>query len=174
MRDEAHVGKILAALSRLAVQVRRSTIAPGAGASAVVQVQLAQALRADQVALVTKRLLPLRYVERVDTALLERVDTALLERDEDEPEPGTEAVVRDVDVTDVMDAGDVASELAHTTITAMRSRMLRSCMLLCQRAGGYGHRCPGPLSLVARGSSHGVDRSYGVRCCVGCVVHAAM
>jgi len=124
----------------------------------------------------------LRYVERVDTALLERVDTALLEcvdtalleRDEDEPEPRTEAVVRDVDVTDVMDAGDVASELSHTTITAMRSRMLRSCMLLCQRAGGYGHRCPGPLSLVARGSSHGVDRSYGVRCCVGCVVHAAM
>jgi len=174
VRDEAHVGKTLAALSRLAVQVRRSTIAPGAGASAVVQVQLAQALRADQVALVTKRLLPLRYVERVDTALLERVDTALLERDEDESEPRTEAVVRDVDVTDVMDAGDVASELAHTTITAMRSRMLRSCMLLCQRAGGYGHRCPGPLSLVARGSSHGVDRSYGVRCCVGCVVHAAM
>lgn len=146
--------------------MRRSTVAPGAGASAVVQVQLAQALRADQVALVTKRLLPLRYVERVDTALLER--------DEDEPEPRTEAVVRDVDVTDVMDAGDVASELSHTTITAMRSRMLRSCMLLCQRAGGYGHRCPGPLSLVARGSSHGVDRSYGVRCCVGCVVHAAM
>jgi len=101
VRDEAHVGKTLAALARLGVQVRRSTIAPGVGTSAIVQVQLGQALRADQVALVTKRLLTLRYVERVETALLER--------DEDEPEPRAEAVVRDVDVTDVLDTGDVAS-----------------------------------------------------------------
>jgi len=86
--------------------VRRSTVLPGVGSSAVLQVQLAHALHADQVALVTKRLLTLRYVERVETALLER--------DEDEPEPRTKAVVRDVDVTDVMDTGDVSSELPHT------------------------------------------------------------
>jgi hypothetical protein len=58
------------------------------------------------VALVTKRLLTLRYVERVETALLER--------DEDEPEPRTDAVVRDVDVTDVLDTGDVTSALSST------------------------------------------------------------
>jgi len=111
VRDEGQaVGKTLAALSRLGVQAPRSTVLPGAGSSAVLQVRLAHALRADQVALVTKRLLTLRYVERVETALLER--------DEDEPEPRAGALVRDVDVTDIVEAPDnLAGEAAPTRPT---------------------------------------------------------
>lgn len=100
LRGEGDVGKTLAALARLGVPVKQSTVAPGMGGSVVVQVQLARALRADQVATVTRRLLTLRHVERVGTALLER--------DEDEPEPQNGATVRDVDVSDVSDAPDVS------------------------------------------------------------------
>lgn len=96
VRDASHVGKTLVALGKLGVQVKQSTVVPAAGTSAVLQVQLAHALRADQVALVTKRPLTLRYIERVNVALLER--------DEDEPELRAEAVVHDVDVTDAVDS----------------------------------------------------------------------
>ena len=92
VRDDSQaVGKTLAALSKLGMQVRQATVAPGVGTSAVLRVQLAKALRPEQAALLEKRLLTLRSVERVDTRGLD------LEDDEREDEG---AVVHDVDVTE--------------------------------------------------------------------------
>jgi len=92
VRDDSQaVGKTLAALNKLGMQVRQATVAPGVGTSAVLRVQLAKALRPGQAALLEKRLLTLRSVERVDTRGLD------LEEDEREEEG---AVVHDVDVTE--------------------------------------------------------------------------
>jgi putative Mg2+ transporter-C (MgtC) family protein len=65
--DSEAVGKTLAVLSRLDVTVKRATIQPGAGESAILRVELGRALRAEQVAPLAQRLLALKYVSRVDT-----------------------------------------------------------------------------------------------------------
>ncbi len=88
VRDDSQaVGKTLAALGRLGMQVTQATVVPGVGTSAVVRVQLARALRAGQATQRAKRLLTLRYVERVDTTLLE-LDTDG-DVDQTRPEDGT-------------------------------------------------------------------------------------
>lgn len=92
VRDDSQaVGKTLAALNKPGMQVRQATVTPGIGTSAVLRVQLAKALRPGQAALLEKRLLTLRSVERVDTRGLD------LEEDEREEEG---AIVHDVDVTE--------------------------------------------------------------------------
>jgi putative Mg2+ transporter-C (MgtC) family protein len=69
LRDDSQaVGKTLAALAKLEVPVRRATVEPGAGSSALLRVELGRALEPSQASVVAKRLLTLRYVERVDTA----------------------------------------------------------------------------------------------------------
>lgn len=65
--DSEAVGKTLGALARLGVAVKRATVAPGAGETAILRVELGRALRADQVAPLVQRLLALKYVTRVDT-----------------------------------------------------------------------------------------------------------
>ncbi len=65
--DNRSVGKTLEALDRLGVPVRRATVEPGAGTTAVLRVNLAQPLRADQMLLLSRRLLSLKYVEHVET-----------------------------------------------------------------------------------------------------------
>jgi putative Mg2+ transporter-C (MgtC) family protein len=68
LRDDSQaVGKTLAALAKLEVPVRRAIVEPGAGASALLRVELGHALARGQASVVAKRLLTLRYVERVDT-----------------------------------------------------------------------------------------------------------
>jgi putative Mg2+ transporter-C (MgtC) family protein len=66
LRDDSQaVGKTLAALAKLGVPIRRATMEPGAGASALLRVELGRMLAPGQAADVAKRLLTLRYVERV-------------------------------------------------------------------------------------------------------------
>jgi hypothetical protein len=65
--DKRAVGKTLDALERLGVRVRRATVEPGAGATAILSVNLAQPLRTDQMAQLARRLLSLKYIERVET-----------------------------------------------------------------------------------------------------------
>jgi putative Mg2+ transporter-C (MgtC) family protein len=69
LRDDSQaVGKTLAALAKLGVPVKRATVVPGAGTTALLRVELDRALAPGQASGVAKRLLTLRYVERVDTA----------------------------------------------------------------------------------------------------------
>jgi putative Mg2+ transporter-C (MgtC) family protein len=84
LRDDSQaVGKTLAALARLGVQVKRAIVLPGVGNSAVLRVELVQGLAPDRADKLEKRLLSLRYVERVDTGPL------TLDVDETTPdEPG--------------------------------------------------------------------------------------
>ena len=65
--DSEAVGKALAFLSRAGISVKKVTVTPGAGESAVLRVELGRALRPEQVAPLTQRLLALKYVSRVDT-----------------------------------------------------------------------------------------------------------
>jgi putative Mg2+ transporter-C (MgtC) family protein len=68
--DSEAVGKILAFLSRAGMAVKKVTVTPGSGESAIMRVELGRALQSDQVAPLVQRLLALKYVSRVDTTHL--------------------------------------------------------------------------------------------------------
>lgn len=76
--DREAVGKSLTALGKLGVAIKRATVTPGAGETAVLRVDLARAMRPEQVAPLVRQLLTLKYVSRVDTT-----DLNLNEEDED-------------------------------------------------------------------------------------------
>ena len=61
------VGKTLTALGRLGVTVKRATVTPGAGETAVLRVDLVRAMRPEQVSPLVEKLLAFKYVSRVDT-----------------------------------------------------------------------------------------------------------
>jgi putative Mg2+ transporter-C (MgtC) family protein len=68
--DNRAVGKALNALARLGAPVKRATVLPGAGTSALLEVELARALTTDQAPLLAKQLLTLKkYVAQVDTTV---------------------------------------------------------------------------------------------------------
>lgn len=80
--DNRAVGKALNALARLGAPVKRATVLPGAGTSALLDVELARALTADQAPLLAKQLLTLKkYVAQVDTTV------APLDEPSDDEEP---------------------------------------------------------------------------------------
>ncbi len=71
LRDDSRsVGKALDALVRLGVPVKRATVLPGAGTSALLDVELARTLSAEQAPLLAWQLLTLKkYVVQVETAI---------------------------------------------------------------------------------------------------------
>ncbi len=90
--DNRAVGKALDALARLGAPVKRATVLPAAGTSALLDVELTRALTADQAPLLARQLLTLKkYVAQVDTAIAPLDEPA----DADEPEEaqGAEEVV---------------------------------------------------------------------------------
>jgi putative Mg2+ transporter-C (MgtC) family protein len=100
LRDDSKaVGLALAALNWLGVSVKRATVTPGAGESAVLRVELGRPLRPEQVPPLVQRLLALRCVSRVDTKDLNLSDEAeapdvdavgMVEYDTPEEETGQE------------------------------------------------------------------------------------
>lgn len=80
--DGEAVGKTLSVLTRLTVPVKRATVTPGAGQSAILRVELARSLRPEQVAPLVQRLLGLKCVSRVDTTDL-NLDTGEEAAEED-------------------------------------------------------------------------------------------
>lgn len=69
--DNRSVGKALRALALLGAPVKRATVLPGQGETALLQIELARALPADHMSLLAKQLLTLKkYVSRVDTSLV--------------------------------------------------------------------------------------------------------
>jgi putative Mg2+ transporter-C (MgtC) family protein len=87
--DNRAVGKALDALNRLGAQVKRATVLPGAGSSALLQVELSRAISAEQAPLLAKQLLTLKkYVAQVDTAIAPLDEpSASDEQNEDDDEP---------------------------------------------------------------------------------------
>ncbi len=80
--DNRAVGKALNALARLGAPVKRATVLPGAGTSALLDVELTRALTAEQAPLLAKQLLTLKkYVAQVDTTV------APLDEPSDDEEP---------------------------------------------------------------------------------------
>jgi putative Mg2+ transporter-C (MgtC) family protein len=69
--DHRAVGKALTALDRLGVPVKRATMLPGAGETAVLRVELSRPLKATQMQRVVQQLLVVKAITRVDIAALE-------------------------------------------------------------------------------------------------------
>ncbi|MBV9849442.1 MAG: MgtC/SapB family protein [Armatimonadetes bacterium] len=70
LSNEEGLGKALVALGKQRLPVKRTTIVPGAGASAVLRVELNAALQPQEVSQLVERLTALKQVERVETGLL--------------------------------------------------------------------------------------------------------
>jgi len=104
--DNEAVGKTLAALGRLGVRVRQTTVLPGAGDTAILHVELSQALQPGQVERLSKRLLTLRYIERVEAGLLE-LDIDVEDRSLDGGEDGNSAVTTPDDLLHPVEATDL-------------------------------------------------------------------
>ena len=102
--DREAVGKALVALTRMGVAVKGTTLFQGAGETAVLRVDLARALRPDEVTPLVQRLLALKYVSRVDTQ-----DLYLDEEEEALDEDAVDMVAHDVPMEE---PGDVPEEAA--------------------------------------------------------------
>ncbi|MCS6872879.1 MAG: MgtC/SapB family protein [Anaerolineae bacterium] len=72
--DHKAVGKALTALDRLGVPVKRATMLPGVGETAVLRVELSRPLKAEQMQQVMRQLLVVKAITRVDVAALEVED----------------------------------------------------------------------------------------------------
>lgn len=86
--DQEAVGKAMAALTRMDVVIKRATVIPGAGETAVLRVDMGHALRLEEISPLVQRMVALKYVSRVDT------DNLTLEEDERLDE---DAVIREYD-----------------------------------------------------------------------------
>jgi putative Mg2+ transporter-C (MgtC) family protein len=76
--DHRAVGKALTALDRLGVPVKRATMLPGAGETAVLRVELSRPLKGEQMQRVVQQLLVVKAITRVDIAALEVEETESL------------------------------------------------------------------------------------------------
>jgi putative Mg2+ transporter-C (MgtC) family protein len=76
--DHRAVGKALTALDRLGVPVKRATMMPTAGETAMLRVELSRPLKSDQVSRLVKQLLVVKSIARVDVAALEVEDAEAL------------------------------------------------------------------------------------------------
>lgn len=65
------VGKALTALDRLGVPIKRATLSPGMGSTAILRVELSQPLKTDQISRLVKQLLVVKSIQRVDTTALQ-------------------------------------------------------------------------------------------------------
>ncbi|MCS6908039.1 MAG: MgtC/SapB family protein [Anaerolineales bacterium] len=72
--DHRAVGKALTALDRLGIPVKKATVLPGEGETAVMRVELNRPLRNDQMQRVVQRLLTVNAITRVNIAALEVED----------------------------------------------------------------------------------------------------
>ena len=97
------VGKTLTVLGRLGITVKRATVIPGAGETAILRVDLVRAMRPEQVPPLVDKLTTLKYVSHVDTTDLN------LDQGEEEDNVDEDAVnMMDYDVPRE-DAEDAAS-----------------------------------------------------------------
>ncbi len=76
--DHRAVGKALTALDRLDVPVKRATLLPSAGETAVLRVELSRPLRPTHLARVVQQLMVVKSIARVDVAALEVEDADAL------------------------------------------------------------------------------------------------
>lgn len=78
--DSKAVGKTLVALNRLGVPIKKVTMLPGPGMSAVLRIELNHSLKAQQIPLLVNRLMTLKHIEQVDTDSLNFDDEAVFQK----------------------------------------------------------------------------------------------
>jgi putative Mg2+ transporter-C (MgtC) family protein len=112
INDHQAVGKTLAALGRLGVPVRRSTVLPGTDESAVLRVDLGRPLSATEVSQLVRRLLTLKCIARVDTAgvLLAADDRATVEENgRGEAVELSDETLPDLEIVESLERGETAT-----------------------------------------------------------------
>lgn len=98
--DHRAVGKALTALDRLGVTVRRATMIPTAGDTAILRVELSRPLKADQMPRLVKQLLVVKSIDRVDVAALEVEDVEDLTREIIDLGKGTQRQMEQLNLDD--------------------------------------------------------------------------
>lgn len=98
--DNRSVGKALAALDRLSVPVKRATVLPESGDSAVLRVELTRPIRAENVPRLVRQLLTVKSIVRVDVAALEVEDADDLVQSIKEMRKATEQQVKQMNLDD--------------------------------------------------------------------------
>ena len=108
--DREAVGKAIAALTRFGVTIKGATVVQGTGETALLRVDLAHALRPEEVAPLVQRLVALKYISRVDTK-----DLNLDEEEETLDEDAVNMV--DYDVSPEEAEGLLEEVPAHLVVT---------------------------------------------------------
>jgi putative Mg2+ transporter-C (MgtC) family protein len=98
--DHRAVGKALTALDRLGVAVKRATLLPTTGNTALLRVELTRPLKADQVSRLVQQLLVVKSIARVDVAALEVEDAEELVQEIFALSKGTEQHVEQLKLDD--------------------------------------------------------------------------
>jgi len=84
--DHRSVGKALTALDRLGLRVKRATMLPGAGETAILRIELNHPLKADEMPRLVKQLLVVKSIAHVEVAALEVEDAEELSHTHRTPE----------------------------------------------------------------------------------------
>ena len=108
--DREAVGKAIAALTRFGVTIKGATVVQGTGETALLRVDLAHALRPEEVTPLVQRLVALKYISRVDTK-----DLNLDEEEETLDEDAVNMV--DYDVSPEEAEGLLEEVPAHLVVT---------------------------------------------------------
>ena len=108
--DREAVGKAIAALTRFGVTIKGATVVQGTGETALLRVDLAHALRPEEVTPLVQRLVALKYISRVDTK-----DLNLDEEEETLDEDAVNMV--DYDVSPEEAEGLLEEAPAHLVVT---------------------------------------------------------
>jgi putative Mg2+ transporter-C (MgtC) family protein len=131
--DHRAVGKALTALDRLGVPVKRATMLPGAGETAVLRVELSRPLKATQMQRVVQQLLVVKAITRVDIAALEVEETESLPQTLTALSSPTQPSSEQLNLNNDQLLQDLNEPESQTAIATSRTRVSRQYRRLLYR-----------------------------------------
>jgi putative Mg2+ transporter-C (MgtC) family protein len=121
--DHRAVGKALTALDRLGVPLKKATLLPAEGDTAIMRVELNRSLRADQMQRIVERLLTVKSILRVDIAALEVEDVEALTEQAGILRSSIDAQMEELNLNDenlLQDLNEPEGNSPHTTTYGRR------------------------------------------------------
>jgi putative Mg2+ transporter-C (MgtC) family protein len=131
--DHRAVGKALTALDRLNLPVKRATMLPATGDTAILRVELSRPLKADQVPQLVRQLLVVKSIARVDVAALEVEDAEELAQEVTAFIDGTQYQVEQLNLDDEQLLKDLNEPEARGEDTPPKERVSRQYRRLLYR-----------------------------------------
>lgn len=126
--DHRAVGKALTALDRLGMPVKRATMLPEAGETAILRVELSRPLKAEQIPRLVKQLLVVKAIARVDVAALEVEDVDELAQEIMVLKDGSQQQVEQLNLSNadlLRDLNEAEMQIASVTPKERVSRRYR-------------------------------------------------